>query len=298
MTSFTMLTSILEWADWDIPPPQMKCTVTFKELIEDVERLSREISSHLSALNDIDAQKASSLLDRAIRFYVRVPAIVNVMLNYKICVEHGLPLHPTVYYELKEARKYRISHTLGEIQHANELYWKSIQIARDCFRLEPSISSVLQHYTAELPDSILSFIYTSVQDQYTWRGSRPALLSSLAQKAKTDYSPEIIVAAAHGSIMPALILSEMLEIPLYFIRFSMFKRNDEEPILSLSDQAWLFDFRDAKALIFDEDVAGGRTLEMFRNRLAPLFGSVKTACSIRHAGASIHPDFSGKTWWE
>lgn len=293
-----MLTSILEWADWDVPPAQMACSVPFKELIEDVEKLSLEISSHHSALDDTDAQKASVLLDKSLRFYVRVPAIVNVMLNYKICIEHGLPLHPTVYYELKEARKYRISHTLSEIQTANELYWKSIRIARDCFRLESSISSVLRSYIAELPNSVLSFIYTSVQDQYTWRGSRPSLLASLAQKAKSAFSPDIIVAAAHGSIMPALILSELLDIPLYFIRFSMFKRNDEEPILSLSDQAWLFDFRDANALIFDEDVAGGRTLELFRDRLAPLFGSVKTACSIRHAGASINPDFSGKTWWE
>jgi len=58
--------------------------------------------------------------------------------------------------------------------------------------------------------------------------------------------------------MPALVLSELLEVPLYFIRFSMFKRHDEEPIISLSDQAWFFDFRRENVLFYDEDVAGGK----------------------------------------
>jgi hypothetical protein len=98
--------------------------------------------------------------------------------------------------------------------------------------------------------------------------------------------------------MPALVLSELLEVPLYFIRFSMFKRHDEEPIISLSDQAWLFDFRGKNAILYDEDVAGGRTLEFFLRRLSPLFGQVKTACSIRHAGSSIRPDFFGRMWWD
>nr|MBP7106690.1 hypothetical protein [Spirochaetia bacterium] len=138
----------------------------------------------------------------------------------------------------------------------------------------------------------------AVQDRYTWLGSQPSLLSELAAKISKEFKPSLIVAAAHGSIMPALILSELLEIPLYFIRFSMFKRHDEEPIISLSDQAWLFDYRNKDVLLYDEDVAGGNTLDLFLKRLSPLFGEVKTACSIRHAGSSIHTDFSGRVWWD
>jgi hypothetical protein len=78
----------------------------------------------------------------------------------------------------------------------------------------------------------------------------------------------------------------------------MFKRHDEEPIVSFSDKAWLSGFSTSRAVLYDEDVAGGRTLSLFAQRLSPLFGEAKTACSIRHAGASIRPDFAGTTWWD
>ncbi len=298
MLSFPEFTEILEWSDWDTPPEEMRIEIPFHALLDQVRELLNELTMASWPCAASEATASNALHERATMLYVSVPAIVNVMLNYKICVEHGLPLHPTVYYELKEARKYRISHSLGEIQRASELFWKSIEVARACYRLEPDARTALTEYAQGLPASVQEFIYTSVQDHYTWLGSRPSLLRELAKKVRAAYDPQIIVAAAHGSIMPALILSELLDIPLYFIRFSMFKRRDEEPILSLSDQAWLFDYRDKNALFYDEDVAGGRTLELFFSRMKPLFGKVRTACSIRHAGASIHPDFAGKTWWD
>jgi len=298
MLSFAEFTEILEWSDWDSPPEQMRIEIPFQTLLDRVRELLNGLTAAPWPPASDDLIAAGALHDKATQLYVSVPAIVNVMLNYKICVEHGLPLHPTVYYELKEARKYRISHSLGEIQRASELYWKSIEVARACYRLEPGAQIALTEYAQRLPPSVREFIYTGIQDHYTWLGSRPSLLRELAKKVKAAYDPQIVVAAAHGSIMPALILSEVLDIPLYFIRFSMFKRSDEEPILSLSDQAWLFDYRGKHALLYDEDVAGGRTLELFLSRMTPLFGEVRTASSIRHAGASIHPDFAGRTWWD
>lgn len=290
--------NILEWADWESPPQQMNCSMPFQNIISTISAIMPELASTEEALDTIEPERIHALLDKAILFYVLLPSIVNVFLNYKICIEHGLPLHPTVYYELKEARKYRISHSLGEIQRANELYWQSILVSRECCRLTPNAVQDLNSLLEKAPPSVASFVYTAVQDHYTWLGSRPSLLSSLAEKIKKTSRPALIVAAAHGAIMPALVLSELLDIPLYLIRFSMFKRHDEEPIVSLSDQAWLFDFRDSDVMLYDEDVAGGRTLELFLQRLSPLFGKVQTACSIRHAGSSIHPDFFGRMWWD
>ncbi len=298
MSSLLKLMRILEWADWEAPPAEMNCEMPFKTIISTIADLVPDIASAEEPLNSLAPQQALRLLNKTIRFYVLIPSIVNVLLNYKICVEHGLPLHPTVYYELKEARKYRISHSLGEIQRANELYWKSIDVARECCRFAPHATQDLSLLLSEAPPSVSSFVYTAVQDPYTWLGSKPSLLSTLAEKIKKSYQPCLLLAAAHGSIMPALVLSELLGIPLYFIRFSMFKRHDEEPIISLSDHAWLFDFRGKNVLLYDEDVAGGRTLELFLKRLSPLFGQVKTACSIRHAGSSLHPDFFGRMWWD
>jgi hypothetical protein len=298
MASLLKFMQILEWADWESPPEEMNCSMPFQAIISTITDLMSDIASAEEPLKAIPPPQALVLLDKAIRFYVLIPSVVNVLLNYKICVEHGLPLHPTVYYELKEARKYRISHSLGEIQRANELYWRAIEVARECCHFVPGAAQNLNGLLSDVPPSVSSFVYTAVQDHYTWLGAKPSLLSALAGKIKKGYQPSLLVAAAHGSIMPALVLSELLEVPLYFIRFSMFKRHDEEPIISLSDQAWLFDFRGKNAILYDEDVAGGRTLEFFLRRLSPLFGQVKTACSIRHAGSSIRPDFFGRMWWD
>jgi hypothetical protein len=78
----------------------------------------------------------------------------------------------------------------------------------------------------------------------------------------------------------------------------MFKRNDEEPIITFSDKSWLFDYKEKNALLYDEDVAGGATLTLFSERMKSLFAQTRTACSIRHAGASIRPDYCAKTWWD
>lgn len=290
-----MLPELLGAADWTNPPAEMEFAEPYSTLIqgiaENVEALARIVQNPDTAL-------WREALGRAISLYAKAPGIVNVMLNYKICVEHDLPLHPTVYYELKEARKYRIEHDLSAVDDANRLYRRSIELARSALRLDPSFGEEAASFLAKLPGELRAFVYTGIRDVYTWRGSDPELLSRLAKQVKEEFAPDIIVAAAHGSIMPALLLSEFLSLPLYFIRFSMFKRNDEEPIVTFSDQAWLFGFKGKKALLYDEDVAGGRTLTLFSERMSPLFAETRTACSIRHAGATIRPDFCARIWWD
>lgn len=287
----------------------MEFTLRYGHLVRRVAALSAELEQ--GGWGEAEARDSAGARNRAppalaweeahhkaVSLYVSAPGIVNVMLNYKICVEHGLPLHPTVYYELKEAGRYRVEHGLPAVDKANRLYRLSIDMARSALRLEPGFQSRAEAFLAELPPEIMSFVYTGIRDAYTWRGSEPRLLEKLAQDLNTGFRPEIIIAAAHGSIMPALLLSEILGLPLYFIRFSMFKRNDEEPILTFSDKAWLYAFKDSRALLYDEDVAGGRTLSLFADRMGSLFGSFRTACSIRHAGSSIRPDYSARTWWD
>lgn len=288
-----MIADFLGAADWTTPPDEMKITLPYSSLI-------KEITSKVDHLSG-DAQETSDWegnYSEAISLYVMTPGIVNVMLNYKICVEHDLPLHPTVYYELKEARKYKIDHGLPAIDKANRLFHQSIALARSALRLEPGFGEEAANFLASLPQELSSFIYTGIQDTYTWRGSDPEILKRLTKKIRENYQPDIMIAAAHGSIMPGLLLAELLDIPLYFIRFSMFKRNDEEPIVTFSDEAWLYDYKCCKALLYDEDVAGGRTLTKFTERVGPLFAESRTACSIRHAGASIKPDYCGKIWWD
>ena len=288
-----MIADFLVATDWDSPPPEMEITLPYSLLIEKISGYVRELRER-----GHEPENWALINATAVSLYVLAPGIVNVMLNYKICVEHDLPLHPTVYYELKEARKYRIDHGLPAVDEANRLFRTSIALARSALRLDPGFPSQASDFLGLLPKELASFIYTGIRDTYTWRGSDPEILRRLAGKIKETYTPDIIIAAAHGSIMPGLLLAEFLGLPLYFIRFSMFKRNDEEPIVTFSDKAWLYDFKDKKALLYDEDVAGGRTLTEFSRRVGPLFSECRTACSIRHAGASIKPDFCGKVWWD
>ena len=291
----TMLPELLGAADWTDPPAEMEFAEPYSALLQGI---ARSVEALAGITKNPDAALWREALGQAVSLYTRVPGIVNVLLNYKICIEHELPLHPTVYYELKEARKYRIEHDLAAVEDANRLYRQSIELARSALRLEPSFGEESASFLAKLPAELRAFVYTGIRDAYTWRGSDPELLSRLAQKVRAEFAPDIIVAAAHGSIMPALLLSEFLSLPLYFIRFSMFKRNDEEPIVTFSDQAWLFGFKDKKALLYDEDVAGGRTLTLFSESMSPLFAQIRTACSIRHAGAMIRPDFCARIWWD
>lgn len=290
-----MLPGLLSPADWSLPPLEMEFSVPYGVLLDEIARLAADLSQSPLPSAGLDWTQAHK---RAVLLYLKCPGIVNVMLNYKICVEHDLPLHPTVYYELKEARKYRIDHGLPAIDAANRLYRHSIQVARAALDLSPDAARLIQDFKAGLPKELLSFVYTGIRDGYTWRGSEPALLERLAAKIREAYKPDILVGAAHGSIMPALLLSRYVDAPLYFVRFSMFKRYDEEPILTFSDKAWLYAFREGRALLYDEDVAGGRTLNLFSEKLRPLFAEVRTACSIRHAGSAIRPDFIAKTWWD
>jgi hypothetical protein len=277
--------------DWEEPPEAMAFEASYGSIIEELS----EIVPRLRKAGGEGFDGAESL---ALRAYTRAPALVNVALNYKICVEHGLPLHPTVYYELTEARRYNLVHPIAEIESSNRIFRSSIEVARAVYRLDPGYEEISAAFRATLPGEISSFVYTSGADKYTWRASEPEKLCSLAAKVRGGFSPQLLLAAAHGSIMPALLLAEYLGLPLYFIRFSVFKRHDEAPIVSLSDEAWLSSWREGRVLIYDEDVAKGRTLSEFATRLGPLFTEYRTACSIRHAGASVRPDFASRVWWD
>jgi hypothetical protein len=279
--------------DWDEPPEEMALEAAYGELLDDVIGLVAALCGERP-----QAATATELATAALRLYVRVPALVNVTLNYKICVEHGLPLHPTVYYELAEARRYKMDHPIAQLDRANRLYLASIDLARAAYRLEPDFQARAEVFKSSLPEEIPRFIYTGGRDRYSWRGAEPAKLRALADKIRAACSPALLIAAAHGAIMPALLLAEYLDMPLYFIRFSMFKRKDEAPILSVSDEVWLSSWRDKCVILFDEDVAKGTTLALFSRRLSPLFAEAKSACSIRHAGSTFAPDFVARYWWD
>lgn len=287
----------LLYADWDEPPAAMEFSDTFTDIVSQAARGVEAVRRREDA-GDLPEDASDPFWGSCVDLYIRAPALINVLLNYKVCVEHGLPLHPTVYYDLSEARKYNLHYPIGELERANSLYVDAVELARAVVRLDPRTGEMAGNLLRRLPVMVRDFIYTGIRDKYTWRASEPQKIRDLADKILASGSPGIVVGAAHGAILPGLFLAEYLGTPLYFVRFSMFKRKDAEPILSLSDEVYLSGFHNGRAILFDEDVAKGTTLELFERRLAPLFTDHRTAAVIRHSGSSIRPDFTARTWWE
>ncbi len=317
----------LIWAEWDEAPPALSFEGPWGSILDQsIELLERVGEGAESALAD-PASASQEFRKDALDLFVRAPAIVNVVLNWRICLEQGLPLHPTRYFEVNETTRNTVSWPRDQVDEAVSVFSTSIRVARALMRLDPVAIEEIRSLRAGIAPEVLGFVFTSVPDKYTWRGSEPAKILALASKIEKDgdfykgpgeahvarlagksvagpsgfiVDPPggIVVGAAHGSLVPGLILAETLGWRLWFVRFSMFKRNDREPILSESDLKKLAPFRQSPAIIFDEDVAKGTTLRIFTEKLFPLFDNPRSASVIRHGLSSFRPDFAGLQWFD
>jgi len=286
----------LIYADWETPPEVMGFEATLDQLLDRIQALLPGILAGREAALQAPASAPPSYWEDCLALYLATPALVNVALNYKICVEQGLPLHPTHYFEVNEQTRNRKHYPAAMVAGANERFLDSIATARAIYALDPAAPAVLERFRRELPLILHGFIYVSVQDKYTWRASDPGKIRALAAQVAKAMRPAIVVGAAHGSIMSGLVFANLLGAPLYFIRFSMFKRNDLAPIIAESDLAFLEPYAGGPALLFDEDVAKGTTLTGFAAALRPLFRVCSTASVLRHSLSPCWPDFTGHAW--
>lgn len=110
--------------------------------------------------------------------------------------------------------------------------------------------------------------------------------------------PSLLIGAAHGSLMAGLVLAMLIDTPLWFLRFGMFKRNDRGPVITQGDIDFFEQFRGNDVLLFDEDGASGKTLKLFAEQLAFFGFLLRTGAVIRHGAAQFKPDHVGNVWWE
>ena len=286
----------LIYADWEAPPEAMAFEAPLGELLERIRALLAEVLAGKDAALADPASAPAPFWDACLCLYLVTPALVNVALNYKICVEQGLPLHPSHYFEVSERTRFKKQYPPAVVAGANERFLASIATARAIYALDPEAPAVLDGFRQNLPWILHEFIYASTKDKYTWRASDPRKIASLAAQVKQAMTPAVIIGAAHGSIMSGLVFANLMEAPLYFIRFSMFKRKDQAPIIAGSDLAFLAPYAAGPALLFDEDVAKGTTLTGFGAALRPLFKASSTASVLRHSLSPCWPDFTGHAW--
>ncbi|HOX46854.1 MAG TPA: phosphoribosyltransferase [Myxococcota bacterium] len=280
-----MLEDLLS-VDWDEPPEAMAFERSLGELIGE---LGSALERCLARPNPEDA----------LRLFLEAQALPCILLNYKICVEFGLPLHPTRYIDFqREARRPEAVEPRARAE-AHELFLESLRVARAMHGLERSAPGRLAELDRRLPGLLSGFVFTNTRDKYTWRASNPRFVAALARDVRARQGgADLVVGAAHGSIRPGLHLAELLGAELYFVRFSLFKRDDPEPVLSPEDLAYLGRWRDRRVLLFDEDVAKGRTLRAFAESLGPRFQAARTAAVLRHYLAPFRPDFVGEAFYD
>lgn len=288
----------LIYADWEDPPEAMAFETPYREALVVLGQRLRTVLAGAATAQAVPAEAPEGFWDACLGLYLLTPALVNVALNHKVCVEHGLPLHPTNYFEVNDRTRGQVTYPDDELDAAQAFFLEAIAASLAVFRLDDDALFRLGRLEERIPPGVGSFVYTSTRDVYTWRASDPAKIASLARAIRDQVQPALIVGAAHGSITAALVLATMLDLPLYFIRFSMFKRNDTEPVIGPRDLALLASFRQGPALLFDEDVAKGTTLAAFATRLAPLFERAYSAGVLRNAFAKFRPDFVGREWFD
>lgn len=281
------------YCDWDEPPDAMNFELSYGEVIGRAADIVASLSPGRVDAADPRTWDAARELD------VLAPAIVNVALNHSVCVQFGLPLHPTEYFEVDPGTPPRVRYPPEVEDEAFDLLARAIALARAAYRLDPGFGAMAAGYRVGLPHGLNGFVYTSRQDKYTWRAAEPVKIRALADSVLKAGRPALAVGAAHGSIMAGLFLAELLGCELWFLRFSMFKRNDRSPVVSARDDALIRAYGDGSGvLVFDEDSASGTTLSILAASVRAMAPKARTGAVIRHAGSGFRPDHVGRLWWD
>ena len=285
--------------DFDEPPPELEFEQEFGELLEEVmesARFSLENNQNITSLNEEDKIK---LFNHANRLFIKTPPLINVALNYKICIEFGLPLHPTTYFDVLNEKKDSFQYNSEQRAEAINIYFHAISTSRNIFRLDNNCIDELDAYRKCLPLFLQSFVYTNKRDRYTWRASDSIQVKSIASEiTAAEVKVDLVLGAAHGCICPAIQLSNALNCDLYFLRHSRFKRKDQHPVISESDKDFINKYQHKTVLLLDEDVAKGDTLRSFVESLSGMFAKTYSAAVIRHYLAPFQPDFVGSVWYD
>jgi hypothetical protein len=163
----------LLYADWEDPPKAMAFEAPYEEILARIRTLLPPILAGCEAALAAPASAPEAFWDDCLQLYLLTPALVNVALNYKVCVEQGLPLHPTHYFEVNERTRLKKQYPPAVVAGANERFLDSIATARAIYALDPAAPEILHGFRQELPWVLHEFIYASTKDKYTWRASDP-----------------------------------------------------------------------------------------------------------------------------
>ncbi len=132
----------------------------------------------------------------------------------------------------------------------------------------------------------------------TWQCTHPGRIKQLAEKVKEHYQPDIIIGAAYGAVRPGLLLAELLDTELEFIRYSRRRLEDTGAVFGPGEERALRTYiKGKKVLLFEEDVATGITLNTLEQYLTPLTKELRTAAIRVNWDSRYTPDFYTEEIW-
>lgn len=286
------------FANWDEPPEEMGFVRRFDHLISELRRSLDLVLMELEGKNESTATYTTSFYENIKKIYLLAPALPKMVLDYKICIDFGLPVDLVHYVDFNRGDKNPNRYTFQEKRRAAQFFKEALSAAKSAYSLSPNSPEVLSRFCTSLPKTLREAEFANRKDVSTWMASNPEHIKSLAEEiGKGVNRPDLIVGVANGSICPGLLLSNLLGCDLYFVRFSFFKREDIRPIVSEQDKRFFSEYP-GKVVLFDEDIATGQTLRKFTNALSPLFQQSSSAAVLRFYLASFQPDFVGKTLYD
>lgn len=143
-----------------------------------------------------------------------------------------------------------------------------------------------------MPRKLKDFVYSSDVDIYTYLSAHPSRLKTLSETIKKCLKRPFVVATAHGAILPGLVVSTLLGCDCYFLRFSQYKRFDDDVIISGADRGVLLKNKQKQFVLLDEDLASGNTLFSFKKSVEDVLGmNVMTSAVLFSSTSRFRPDF-------
>ncbi len=280
--------------NWDEPPEKMEFVKRFDRLVQELHGSLEQVVQRKDkpgVAQDRDFHQHLS------KVHLLAPALPNVTLNYKICMEFGLPVDPVEYIDFDRTEKNPEMYSPREKGQARQLFREALSAARLAYALSPNSLPALQRLYQHLPAVLREAEFTSKKDRYTWKASNPQQIQALARKIEERIGkPHLLVGVAHGSIGPGMLLANQFSCDMHLIRYSSFMREDTKPIISSSDIELFVSYSSDPVVLFDEDVTEGVTLKRFVKSLAPYFDHSYAAAVIQHHLTPFQPDFVGGTF--
>lgn len=132
---------------------------------------------------------------------------------------------------------------------------------------------------------------------FSWEKTEESLSTISKRIKETGFNPDVIIAISRGGLIPARILSDLLNVPLlYTIRISFYSSvgvKKENPEIT---QPLSVDISGKNILLVDDISDSGKSLELADNYLASFNPAKVKSATIHLKPASIFkPDFFHKT---